>query len=102
MVKLLKGHIRLSTILLMVFFALTMTTYVMVRPEPHHVSNSGDPEPTTASRSPSPSGTRSPTAPPSSPVASHAPSPTRTPSSASSPKPASTPAGEPPASDSGD
>jgi hypothetical protein len=100
MVNLLKGRIRLSTILLMVFFALTLSTYIMVRPpNPDHPVSNPDAVPTTpsVSRTPSPSWSPHPSARPSSEAPSRPPSPTRTPSPGASPH-ATSSAEEPPAS----
>ena len=99
MADLLKGRIRLSTILLAVFFAITLTTYIMVRPDPDHSVSKPKSTPTSTVTPSRPAAwTPQPSDRPSTPAASsHAPSTPRAPSPPPSPH-ASSPAEEPPAS----
>jgi hypothetical protein len=80
---LLRGRIRLSTVLIALLFILTLTTYLLVRPMPASVAGTG----TGPSLPPSPASRPSPT---STPAASPTPTattphPTRTPKAAPSP-----------------
>lgn len=78
---LLRGRVRLSTVLVTVLFAATFTTYLLVRPTPASIvhgdqsgyntpvtttSSSATPTPRPSASAPQPTPTPSPTAPPAS------------------------------------